>query len=231
MKHTIAICDDSPSDREYIAGLCREWAESREEEVRATPFASAEEFLFRLGEESFDILLLDIEMGKMDGVSMARELRKVNDAIQIVFITGYSEYIAEGYDVAALHYLLKPVGKEKFFTVLDRAASAAVKSGRSLTLELPDETVRVPLRQIRYIDVRSNYVTVHAREDYTLKTTLSSLAGKLDGSFYRLGRSAIVGLRFVGRVTKSDVYLRDGTVLPLPRGGYEGLNRAIINME
>lgn len=231
MKYTIAICDDSASDREYVAALCQEWARAREEEVHTTPFTSAEEFLFRLGEESFDILLLDIEMGNMNGVSMARELRKVNDAIQIVFITGFSEYIAEGYEVAALHYLLKPVGKEKLFSVLDRAAAATVRSGRNLTLELPSETVRVPLRQIRYVDVRSNYVTVHAKESYTLKASLGSIEKRLDNSFYRLGRSAIVGLRFVARVTKTDVYLRDGTVLPLPRGSYEGLNRAIINME
>ena len=76
-------------------------------------FTSAEHFLFSYGrEKDFDILLLDIEMGDMDGVTMAKKLRQENHAIQIIFITGYSDYIAEGYEVAALHYLMKPVREE-----------------------------------------------------------------------------------------------------------------------
>ena len=57
-------------------------------------------------EKDFDILLLDIEMGDMDGVTMAKKIRKDNETVQIVFITGYSDYIADGYDVQALHYLI-----------------------------------------------------------------------------------------------------------------------------
>ena len=48
-----------------------------------------------------------------DGVTLAKTVRQENEAVQIVFITGYSDYIAEGYDVAALHYLMKPVRPEK----------------------------------------------------------------------------------------------------------------------
>lgn len=76
-----------------------------------------ESFLFRYDEyKAFDILLFDVEMSGMDGVSAARKVRRENAAVQIVFITGYSDYIAEGYDVAALHYLMKPLNKEKFFS-------------------------------------------------------------------------------------------------------------------
>lgn len=231
MDINIAVCDDGREDRRYVCGLARAWAQERGLEAGLREFVSAEEFLFCLGDESFDILLLDIEMGRMDGVSMARELRKVNDAIQIIFITGYSEYISEGYEVAALHYLLKPVGREKLFAVLDRAGAALRKNERALTLGLAGETVRVPLRQIRFIDVRSNYATVHAQEDYTLKKPLTELAAHLDERFYRLGRSAVVNLRYVSRVTRTDVFLTTGEAIPLPRGSYEGINRAIINMD
>lgn len=231
MAYHIAVCDDSPADRDYVSGLAGRWARDRGHEWKLGQFSSAENFLFRLGEERWDILLLDVEMGKMDGVSMARELRKANDAIQIVFITGYSEYISEGYDVAALHYLLKPVGEEKLFAVLDRAAAAVRKSERTLALELPGETVRVPLRQVRYVEVRGNYVTIHAREVYTVKKTLSVLEQELGEGFYRVGRSLTVNLSWVSRVTREDVCLNDGTVLPLPRGSYQGINRAIIEMD
>ena len=231
MAYHIAVCDDSPEDRDYVAGLAGRWARARGYEWKLAQFPSAESFLFQLGEERWDILLLDVEMGRMDGVSMARELRKANDTTQIVFVTGYDQYIAEGYDVAALHYLLKPVGEEKLFAVLDRAAAAVKKSERTLALELPGETLRVPLRQIRYAEVRGNYVTVHARGEYTVKKPLSVLEEELGEGFYRLGRSSVVNLRWISRVTKVDVYLNDGTVLPLPRGSYQGINRAIIEMD
>lgn len=231
MPYNIALCDDSPADIDFVSSLVRLWALSRSHQVHIASFPSAESFLFALGDCPWDILLLDIEMGKMDGVTMARQLRRVNDAIQIIFITGYSDYIAEGYEVAALHYLLKPVGEEKLLAVLDRAAEALRRNERCLTLKLSEEIVRVPLRQIKYVDVSSNYVTVHAKSEYTLKRSLKDIADALDESFYRLGRSAIVNLRFIARVTKADVVLTDGSVLPLPRGSYEGINRAIIGLD
>lgn len=70
-------------------------------------------------------------MGAMDGVTMAKELRKSNDTVQIIFITGYSDYISEGYEVAALHYLMKPVKEEKLRSVLDRAVEKITKTNGS----------------------------------------------------------------------------------------------------
>jgi len=85
-------------------------------------FPSAESFLFRYAEDKqWDILLLDIEMGAMGGVTIAKQVRQDNEAVQIVFISGYSDCIAPGCEVAALHYLVKPVNREKLLTVPDRA--------------------------------------------------------------------------------------------------------------
>ena len=229
MKYKIAVCDDSDADRQYVQELTKQWASGIGRTVQITAFSSAENFLFHYAEESdFDILLLDIEMGDMDGVTMAKRLRKDNDTVQIVFITGYSEYISEGYEVAALHYLMKPVKEEKLFEVLDRAAEKLCKNERVLNFDIGGEMVRIPVYQIRYADVHGNYVTIHAKEEFTVKMTLGELATELDDSFYRVGRSAIVNLNCISRVTKTDIYLNDGSTVPLPRGAYEGVNRAII---
>ena len=192
-------------------------------------FSSAERFLFRYSEDkAFDVLLLDIEMGLMDGVTMAKRVRKDNETVQIVFITGYSDYIAEGYEVAALHYLMKPVNREKLFSVLDRAKEKQKLNERCLNLETAGELVRIPFYEIRYLDVRQNYVTVHAVREYTVKRSLNEFEKELDSRFFRVGRGMILNLRFIQRVTKTEVYLTDGTALPLPRGAYENLNRSII---
>lgn len=229
MELRVGICDDSQTDGAYVASLLTRWAAERDMTLHVEQFPSAESFLFRYAEEKrFDLLLLDIEMGQLDGVSLAKQIRKENQQVQIVFITGYSDYIAEGYEVAALHYLLKPVNGDKLRSVLDRAVDKVRQGERVLTLEQGGEMARIPLGEIRYLEVCRNYVTVHAKEDYTTKSTLSRLEEELDGRFHRLGRSMVVNLECVRRVTKSQVTLSDATVLPLPRGAYEGLNRAII---
>ncbi len=231
MKYKIAVCDDSEADRQYIFHMAERWAASCGHRVHTDLFSSAEDFLFHYAEENdYDILLLDIEMGAMDGVAMAKKLRESNDTVQIIFITGYSDYIAEGYEVAALHYLMKPVKEEKLCSVLDRAAEKLSKNEKVLNLEIGGEMVRVPIYQIRYADVCGNYVTVHAKSDVTVKMTLGELEKQLDERFYRAGRSCIVNLTQISRVTRTEIRLSDGTALPLPRGAYEGVNRAIINM-
>lgn len=229
MKYKIAICDDAAEDRAYVRGIVEKWAAAAGYAVQINTFASAENFLFHYADESdYDILLLDVEMDAMDGVTMARQLRRENDTVQIVFVTGYSDYIAEGYDVAALHYLMKPVREEKLFAVLDRAADKVARNEKVLHFEVGGEMVRVPVYQIRYAEVMGNYVTIHAAEDVTVKMTLGELEKLLDERFYRAGRSIIVNITQISRVTKTAIRLGDGAVIPLPRGAYEGVNRAII---
>ena len=154
MYYQIAICDDSRIDTEYITNFVNSWARKANILVHIDTFPSAEAFLFHYTEKKdYDILLLDIEMGAMDGVTLAKTLRKENDTIQIVFLTGYSDYISEGYEVAALHYLLKPVQKEKLFSVLYRALDKVKKNEKILNLETVSEMIRIPIYEIRYADV------------------------------------------------------------------------------
>lgn len=225
-----AICDDNNIDSNYVSNLVNKWANERKYQINIDIFDSAEAFLFHYdGNKDYDILLLDIEMKKMDGVTLAREIRKTNKSVQIVFITGYSDYIADGYDVEALHYLMKPLKEEKLFVVLDRAVNRIIQNEKYLLLNYYDETIRIPLHEIVYIDVDRNYVTMHSNQDYTIKKTLGEIEKELDKRFFRIGRSVIVNLKYISRVTKTDVFLANNTILQLPRGVYDSLNRAIIN--
>ena len=231
MKYKIAICDDSDGDRQYVLNMVKGWAAVSGHEIHTDLFPSAESFLFHYAQErDYDILLLDIEMGAMDGVTMAKKLRRDNDTVQIVFITGYSDYISEGYEVAALHYLVKPLDENKLFSVLNRAAEKLQKNEKVLHLELSGEMVRLPVHRIRWAEVSGNYVTIHALQDYTVKMTLGQLEKELDERFFRVGRSAIVNLTQISRVTKGSIMLTGGGSILLPRGAYEAVNRAIIAM-
>ena len=230
MKINFAICDDNRIDSQYVNELIKKWARNKKYQIHIDIFQSAEAFLFHYTQnKEYDVLLLDIEMKKMDGVTLARMIRKSNKSVQILFITGYSQYIAEGYDVEALHYLMKPIKEEKMFDVLDRAITKLIQNEKHLLLKLSDEMIKIPLHEIIYIDVNRNYVTIHANKDYTLKKTLGEIEKELDEKFFRIGRSAIVNLKYITRITKTEVFLSNGFSLPLPRGIYDALNRAIIN--
>lgn len=229
MRYKIAICDDMEEDVKYISSTVKRWAEKENITVDIETFLSAESFLFRYAEQkAFDILLLDVEMPSMNGVELAKRIRQDNEAVQIVFITGYTDYIAEGYEVSALHYLVKPLSEIKLFEVLNRAVFKIRKNEKSLFLSVSGEMVRIPIYEIKYLDVQQNYVTVHAKKDYTIKKTLGEFERELDERFYRMGRSFIVNLSYIDKITKIDVYLSDGSIIPLPRGQYGLLNKAFI---
>ena len=231
MTYQIIIVEDKPSDTQYLRALTEQWAAAQQITTEIVSCGSADEFLLHCGENiTCDLFLLDIEMPGIDGVTLAKQIRQINKNVNIVFVTGYSDYISEGYEVAALHYLMKPVDHEKFFRTLDRAYENSLRYIRYLTLKLPDSTARVPFGDIRYLEVRQNYVTVYAYKEYTVKQTLGEFEKQLtpDDSFFRVGRSYIVNLRCIRQVTKKEILLLDSTIIPLPRGMYEPLNREII---
>lgn len=227
--YRFAVCDDNPVDAAYVAGLIGEWNKTAKLPLKIEQYPSAEAFLFAYEEDNaIDVLFLDIEMGSMSGVELAKRLRQSGAGLQIIFVTGYMEYIAEGYDVEALHYLIKPVTGGRLGAVLDRAVERLKMRENTLTLTLADGVVRLPLYEIQYLEVQKNYVTIHADEEYSVKRTLNELAEELDESFYRIHRSYIVNLRFVKRISRAEVILKDKTALPLSRKLYDGLNQAVI---
>ena len=122
MAYRMAICDDISEALDTAESMARDWATLRGQALDIDRFSSAPDFFADYENGRYDILLLDIEMGAVNGVELARRVRKGDPDVQIVFLTGYTDYIADGYDVEALNYLLKPVDRAKLFGVLDRAA-------------------------------------------------------------------------------------------------------------
>ncbi len=228
---TLSLCDDNAAEREQLKTLVLEWADRSGAGVSVLEYPSAEAFLFDYDDRRPDILLLDVEMPGESGVELAKKLRRSDRVLQIVFITAYSDYIAEGYEVAALHYLLKPADREKLFSVLDKAAERVRRDCRKITLETPDGTEVLPLYDVRYIESRKNYAVVHAEREYTVRRTLSDFLESLDGRFIKVGRSFIINLLWIRRVSRTEIELKSGEVIPIPRAAFDAVNRAIIDMK
>lgn len=230
MIYKMAICDDQVIDRKYIQTLVEQWAKEESYAVQIESFSSGEAFLFAYESKKYDLLLLDIEMEQMDGVTLAKKIRQKNDGIPIIFISGYSDYLAEGYDVAALHYLLKPIKEEKLFEVLNRGIEQVEKAEQLMVVESGGITHSILLKSLRYVEVQSNYVTLHGEESYRMKKSLKEIEEELNENFYRIHRSYIVQLFWIQKATRKEVILKDGTNLPLARGKYEELNQQMIRL-
>lgn len=227
---TVWICDDEPQQADFLQRLTADWAKRRAFKLHIMQYHSAEELLFAYdADKRVDILLLDIELPGISGMELARRVRQSDRQLQIVFVSGYSDYLADGYEVEALHYLLKPVSAQKLDAVLDRALERLDARGRSLLVESDEGLCRLPLSEIRWLEVMGNYVTIHAGRDYTLRKPLKDLEPLLDESFFRTGRSFLVNLRFVKEVTRTQVTLTDASTVPLSRRRYDAIHHAIIS--
>ena len=230
MEITVAICDDEHQQTEYMKMLVSKWAYENNIKTRIEMYESAEAFKAVWSESrKYDIVLLDIQMGGQNGVELAREIRRTDEKIVIIFVTGFGEYMGEGYDVSALHYLMKPVSEGKLFEVLDKSLKNLTKTGKSLMLTVDSETHRIPLSEIRYIEVQDHYVVIQTvSQDYRTKINLTEIEKLLDNSFFRCQRSFIVNLKFVYKITRTFIVLDDMTEIPLSRNLYEAANQAVI---
>jgi len=192
-------------------------------------FASAEAFLFAYeNDKTYDILLLDVEMERMNGIDLAKHIRKDNARAEIIFITSHFEFAGEGYEVDALHYLIKPVSDDKFIQVLNKAAEKLAAEPSSVVISCEGETIRLFESDILYAESFLHYIVIHTREkNYRVKESISAFEEKLSDDFFRSHRSYVVSLKHITRISRTTVHI--GKVeLPLSRGKYDEINRAFI---
>lgn len=227
MQITIALCDDDSEQIKNLRRLIGEWADGKPFAVNIAGYESGEQFLFEYQDNPCNLLLLDIEMSGINGMELAKKLRSAGDMLPIIFITGYSDYMADGYDVEALHYLLKPVETDKLFAVLDRYAA---RQGRSeeIILSTSDGTCRAAADSISYIEAFGRKTAVHLRDKTALECNMSISEFENFSGFIHCHRSYIVNLEQVRSITKTAVILETGEEIPLSRRLYNEVNKSFI---
>lgn len=226
MRYQIAICDDEPEQAQRL----REHVAAWNKDCKIALFSSAEAFWFAYaGDNRYDILLLDVEMKALSGIDLAKRLRAQGSRMEIIFITSHFELIGEGYEVDALHYLIKPVAEKTLFAVLDRAAEKLAVEPPFLVFFCEGETVKLYEADILYVESFLHDLVLYTKaKSYRIRESISALAQKLSEDFFRAHRSYLINLKYVTRIGRKTVTLSDTTELPLARGKYDELNRAFI---
>lgn len=229
----IVICDDEGALAAQVEQLAERWSAKRNSPCSVRTFASGEELLFETaGNYPFDLILLDIDLGggKLNGLELARKIRETDTRVELAFLTNYPDHVFEGYEVAALRYLMKPVTEENLFPLLNLALERIGRVSRYLMLEVDGEQRRVEEDSIFYLEARGHMVLLEtAAGPITLKTSLSALAHQLGTDFIPTHRSFLVNLRHVERVGRAECLLEGGRSVCVSRGAWARLNRAFID--
>ena len=229
MKYKIAICDDDQNQIEYMTSIVVSWSTHEGHNCEIRTFSSAEAFLFEYEEDkAYDILLLDVEMKNMNGIDLAKCIRKDNNRAEIIFITSHFEFVGEGYEVDALHYLIKPISTEKLTQVLTKAGEKLAVEPLSVVIACEGETVKLYETDIFYVEAFLHYIVIHTKDkEYKIKENISVFENKVSDEFYRVHRSYLVSLKHITRISRTSVNIGN-TELPLSRGKYDDINRAFI---
>ena len=227
----IAIIEDEKAHGQLLESYIQSFSKAEQVRMELQYFESAENFLFVWeAEHDFDLLFLDIQMAGMDGMSLAKQIRRQNEEVLIVFTTGISDYIQEGYEVEALQYLLKPLKEENVHKCLKRAL-AKRPAEDFLVFHTEEETLKLTERSINYIEARGHGSCIGAahHQPIEVKESLSAIEQMLKaGEFIKCHRSYICRLGNVHHIDKENVYFDDGSSIPVSRRQLGVVNQAFI---
>ena len=198
----IAIVEDEESYISVLRGYLDQYKKDSGEQIDVTVYHDGDE-ITAFYKAQFDIILMDIEMKFIDGMTAAEEIRKVDSSVFIIFITNAPQYAIRGYEVGALDYILKPVSYFTFSQKLNRAVAKMKKRSRKkITLPVRGGVMRMDLSDVYYVESEGHSLIYHTKEGNhvgsgTMKSAEETLAGS---GFARINKCYLANLEHVDGV-------------------------------
>lgn len=226
----IAVCDDERRVLQEVLSHIAAYREQYKKDISCQVFENVAALLSAMEHEEYDALFLDVMLPGFNGIEAAREIRKKNENIKIVFLTSSTEFAVESYSVNATNYLLKPADKEKIFSALHQLAAALEKPDEMLTVKTQGSIFRIPYRQIEYIEIISRTLYFHLTDGSSkavhgsLSEYESALLSRKD--FYKPHRSYIVNLSCVIQIKQGELLTSCNHSIPVSRALYQQVRTA-----
>lgn len=212
----LLLLEDQAADRDVLLAFLEKYARQTGYELTALPCAAPEDI--PAGTTAFDTALLDIMIdGRPAGVEAARALRRRGFHGPVVFLTTSRDYYADGFEVDAAHYLIKPYTYEMFREAMARIIRQAGRPCRTVELPLGRRRVPVAENEILYVEVYGKETMVHTRQEnlrvlLPLREVEALLAG---GPFLRCFRNCVVNMAHIAHAEEDTFLLDDGTRVPI----------------
>jgi len=231
----IAVCEDQAEEAAWLCKTIYKWGAGRRFPVNVISFENASLFLFSLEDKVYDVLFLDIKMPGEDGVALAKRLRRMENDIFIVFVTGEKEYVFEGYEVGAVNYLVKPVDAAKVFLCLDRIYDRLCRQEPFIILDSGDVKTKIFQKEIYKIEVFSHkLIYTTCKGEYEVCSSLKEAQKELEEGWFTIcHRGVLVNLMHVVSISKNSLVLSDRRTgfkmeLPVSRRLYNKVNEEFI---
>lgn len=231
----IAIIEDEQLHTELLMNYVQSWSIQNKVVVEIKSFPSAESFLFHWEEEiDFDVLFIDIQMKEMNGMELARYIRERDKNIVIIFTTGIADFMEQGYEVEAMHYLLKPISREKVEQCMDKAKGRK-KEKQFILLHHMGDLWKIDVEKINYIEARGHgcvlglTIEQEGCKESEVTESISELKDMLAGyGFIQCHRSYLCRIGNIHQINKKEIYFDDGSHIPVSRRMYGEVNQAFI---
>lgn len=199
----IAIVEDEAMYAKQLEEFLHQYEKENGEAFDITIYSDGDQIVNKY-QSQYDIILMDVEMKFMDGMSAAEEIRKVDTEVVIIFITNMAQYAIRGYAVDALDYVLKPVSYFAFSQRLSRAIGRMKKrETKMIMVSMKGGTVRINIANIYYIESQGHTLILHTiLGDYETTGTMKEMEEKLaDMSFCRGNKGYLINLAHVDGIT------------------------------
>ena len=214
----VAIVEDDSHYRDEMTAYLHRFSLESGHKFHITPFSDGKEITANYS-ASWDLILMDIEMGGMDGMTAAEAIRQQDKEAVIIFITNMPQYAMKGYTVDALDYVLKPVSYYAFSQRISRALERMERRARRyIPIPIHNGVVKVDVSQIVYVEIVNHDLISHTLDtSYTCKGSLTDAAGKLEKEhFFRISNCYLVNLEYVDCIQNSSVTV-NGQMLTVSR--------------
>jgi len=172
----IAVCDDDSQELERISSFIDTYKRESKVPLICKTFQSATELISSMGSGDYDILLLDILMPGINGMQAAHEIRAFDAGVKIVFFTSSPEFAVESYAVKAYDYILKPVSKDKLFSILDAVMAEEQKSLEGLTVKTQLGMARILFSRLAFVEIMNKKLYFHLADGSVQEVTASLAA-------------------------------------------------------
>lgn len=213
----ILIYDDCRKDVDVLIERINEFAKIQEIEF-CIDLCNDSKYLYE-NINKYDLLFLDIEINEENGIDIGTKVATIPHDCRIIITSNYKKYLIEGYRINADRYFLKPISKIEFNLEMENIINQYFKKQQGFRDSKISQN-KIYYKDILYIDVYDRKTRIHfingrvKETNYFLKDWLNKLDAQI---FFQIHKSFVLNLNYISEFSKKDIYLMDGTCLPLSR--------------
>ena len=219
--YKVAICEDEKIQVEECLRYFKLYQDRVDIKFNIDVYKSSEDFL-KSEYEDYDVIVLDVLMDKLNGVELAKIIRKKSTLCRIIFITAMEKYWPEGFKLSASRYILKPLKKEEFFEGISAVITELKNQKKCVTLNCEDKIIKVPLSNIYYLEIYNRKVAIHSDGGvYYSKTSMKKWGSTLSPhGFAHTHNSYLVNMKYIRSLDKEKVILLNGEEIYISKRKY-----------